>query len=156
MKIGETYSHLSAFDIISQKPPIYLEIEDTFNDHSLSFARGSTSYMKKQISKGLNNLGWADNIKLGKNKSNLTINFLKSRVGLCFQIGNVSRTYADILKISHLGNEGIIDVGVIVVPFPIESKKLGTNYPNYERLKQEMILFKKIILTPILIIGLVN
>lgn len=156
MKIGEKYSHLSAFDIIIKKPSIFQEIENAFNDYNLSFVRGSTSKIKRQVSISMNNLGWADNIKLGKNKSNLTINFLKSRVGLCFQLGNVSRTYADILKICHLGDEEIIDVGVIVVPHSVESRKLGTNYPSFDRLKQEMILFKNIINTPILIIGLTN
>lgn len=156
MKIGETYSHLFAMDLILKKSVIYSEIIDVFNTDSLSFERNCTTRMKKHISWALSHHGWADKIKLAKNQSNLTINFLKSRVGLCFQIGNVSRTYADLLKLCHLGDEGVIDVGIIVVPFPNESRALGTNYANYDRLKQELILFNKIIHTPILIVGLTN
>ena len=156
MKICDKYSHLSALEIITQKGTILEDIVNTFNNSSLIFEKGNSGHIKNLVSKGLNRLCWTDNIRVGKSKSKLTINFLKSRVGLCFQIGNVSRTYADILKICYMGDEGIIDVGVIVVPYDIESKILGENYAKYTRLEQEIKLFESILRTPILIIGLSN
>jgi len=156
MKICNKYSHLSALEIIRKKPTIYKEVEQVLNDKSLKFGRGNTHRIKKKISQGFNDLGWADKTKVGHGTSKLTINFLKSKVGLCFQIGNVSRTYADILKICYLGNEEIIDAGIIVVPNHIESNILGANYAKYDRLEREITLFESITKTPILILGLSN
>lgn len=86
----------------------------------------------------------------------LSISFLKSRVGVCFQIGNVARTYADILKLNQLNKKGIIDVGVIVVPHKLESKKMGANYAQFDRLANELSQFSDIISAPIIVIGLSN
>jgi len=86
----------------------------------------------------------------------LTITFLKKKVGICFQIGNVARTYADILKLSQLNKKGIIDVGVIIVPHKNESKLMGANYAQFERLVKELAQFKEIVPTPIIVIGLSN
>ncbi|MCD7963783.1 MAG: hypothetical protein LUF90_09640 [Rikenellaceae bacterium] len=118
------------------------------------FGEKSPSEIKKLIGNGFNSKGWADNVKV--DNSNLTVNFVKDGVGVCFQIGNVARTYADILKLMHLHNKGKIEIGVMIVPAPSASKTLGANYARYDRLARELNLYKDIITVPILAIGLTN
>lgn len=84
----------------------------------------------------------------------MTISFLKDKIGLCIQLGNVSRTYADILKLNYLGHNGKISAGVIIVPGVLETKKLGANYARFDRLSREIELFSEIIETPILVLSL--
>jgi hypothetical protein len=153
MKICDHYSHKDAAEII-HKIGVFQEIKDCIEQESLIFEKGKPLSIKKVISSNFNSRGWADNIKI--RNTQLSINFSKSKVGVCFQIGNVARMYADILKLGYLFDEGIIKVGVICVPHQIESQKLGANYARYDRLKKEVYLFQKIINVPILIIGLSN
>ncbi len=133
---------------------IYSEIERCLTEVDIPFLKGTPTSIKNAVSENFNNSGWADRINI--KHSRLSINYMKSRVGLCLQIGNVARMYADILKLCYLYDKGIIDVGVICVPHPFESRLLGVNYARFDRLKNEMILFKNIIKSPILIICLTN
>ena len=153
MKICDQYSHQNALEVINKKG-VFQEIEDCIDQESIIFEKGKPLSIKKIINSNFNSLGWADNIKI-KN-TQLSINFLKSKVGVCFQLGNVARMYADILKLGYLYDEGIIDAGVICVPHQIESRLLGANYARFDRLTKEVNLFRKIINVPILIIGLSN
>jgi len=130
MRICDKYDHLGAYNIIFSKPKVYQEIEEVLNNDSPLFKKGASRIIKRKINLRFNELGWADKVKVGLGKSGLTISFLKCRVGVCFQIGNVSRTYADILKLSFLCNEGVIEAGVIIVPHQIEAKKMGANDAN--------------------------
>lgn len=154
MKICDKYSHNKAFEKIQSKNGLLKEIKNILNCNELSFGINSPKEIKNRINEKFNQKGWADLVKVGN--SNLTISFLKSRVGVCFQIGNVARTYADILKLSHLNYKGIIDAGVIIVPHKSESKMMGANYAQFDRLAKELLQFSGIITTPILVIGLSN
>ena len=154
MKICDQFNHRSALDIVQNKAGIYNELTSIVNNSELVLGNTEPKYIKKAINDRFNNLGWADKVKL--ESSNLTISFLKARTGVCFQIGNVARTYADILKLMQLHKRGIIDVGIIYVPHKIESLKMGANYAQYNRLAKEIDQFKDIITVPILVIGLSN
>jgi len=154
MKINDTYSHLYADDKLKNKGTILDEIKSVLIDDNLVFGINNPKEIKKIVNDRFNEKGWADKTKVGNSK--LTISFLKSKVGLCFQLGNVARTYADILKLSQLGKKNIIEVGVIIVAHKIESKKMGANYAQFERLEKEIKHFGDIINVPILVIGLSN
>ena len=153
MKIYDQYDHLNAFKLIQDKN-LYLELADIVSQNDLLFGDKSPSDIKKIIGSCFDEKGWADKVKVIN--TNLTINFSKSKVGVCFQIGNVARTYADILKLMALHHKKNIEVGVIIVPGELESKLLGKNYARYDRLEREIILYKDIITVPILAIGLSN
>lgn len=153
MKIFKTDSFNNAFDLILKKD-IWIEIESILNEPNLKFKKNSSRKIKTEINRKFNEKGYSDRIRILNTR--LTISFIKSKVGICFQIGNVARTYADILKLSYLINNRLIDVGVIIVPMSEESNLLGTNYAKYERLFDELKLFKDVIKLPILLIGLSN
>lgn len=154
MKVCDKYYHLNALEIIQSKDGAQNELFDLVNTNELAFGINPSVEIKRKINERFNRKGWADKVKVGN--SNLTISFIKSKIGVCFQIGNVARTYADILKLMQLHKKGIIDVGIIYVPHKIESKKMGANYAQYDRLAKELAQFKDIITAPILVIGLSN
>ena len=153
MKVCNVYSHNGGSEILSSKSSSS-ELTDAIQSCPVKFRKGSPARIKKHISEILTSNQWVDKVKVGN--SRLTINFLKDEIGVCFQIGNVARTYADILKLNHLGNKGIIEVGIIVVPHEVESRSLGTNYANFDRLQNEIQLFSKEINTPMVVIGISN
>lgn len=153
MKIYDQYDHLNAFKIIQDKD-LYPELSDIVSLSNLLFGDKGPGEIKQIIGDRFDERGWADKVKIVNSK--LTISFKKSGIGVCFQIGNVARTYADILKLMALHQKGVIEAGVIIVPGAEESKILGANYANYDRLEREIILYKDIITVPILGIGLSN
>lgn len=154
MKVLSQYNHHKGLEHIQGKDGMFKEIRDALTNNNLKFGTTSPKMIKEKTNERFNQNGWADKVKVGA--SNLTISFLKKKVGICFQIGNVARTYADILKLSQLNKKGIIDVGVIIVPQKIESKLMGANYAQFERLVKELTQFKEIISTPIIVFGLSN
>lgn len=61
----------------------------------LTFGRDNPKYIKSVVSeKDLMEKGWADRVRIVAS-TNLTINYMKNKVGVCFQLGNVARMYAD-------------------------------------------------------------
>lgn len=152
INIEQIYSSNGGKKNLLSKNDIWKEIEETFTNSKLSLQKGETAELKRQISNKLNQLGWSDDITIEPTK--LTINFIKKRVGLCFQLGNVARIYADLLKIQSLYRKKIIDSGVLIVPMKKEARTLGSNHAQFERLVEEMRLFNEIIDLPLVIIGL--
>jgi hypothetical protein len=95
--------------------------------------------------------GWASRVPvLG---SNLTISFLRQRTAVCLQLGNVARTYADLLKLQALFAAGRIEDSVIVVPDENLSRDLGSNHASFDRLEREFELFSEVINVPALLVG---
>lgn len=154
MKISNIFSCLEAEKKFKTKKKCFLEIKKILDMKDIMFGLHGTKEIKQKISNRFNTRGWADKIKI--RKTNLTISFLKNRVGVCCQLGNVARTYADVLKLALMYKNKTIDIGVIIVPHKLESKMLGANYAQYERLTNEMEALNDIINVPILIIGLSN
>jgi len=104
MKICDQYDHCNGLKVIQNIEGIFKEIKAIFTHKNLIFGTTSPKEIKTKISDRFNQRGWADDVKVCK--SNLTINFMKSKVGVCFQTGNVARTYADILKLCLLHKRG--------------------------------------------------
>lgn len=154
MKICEIYNHHEGKEILRSKSQIWNDLKKAFSNPVLKFQKRESRHIKTEIANTLNKLGWADSITIMP--TNLTFNFIKRKVGLCFQLGNVARTYADLLKIQLLFERKIIELGVIAVPVQIDSKKMGSNHAQYERLLKEIELFSNIINAPILLIGLAS
>jgi hypothetical protein len=154
MKVADTHSHLFALDKLMAKRKRFSEISEILCDDKVIFWVERPNEINGAVNNRFSKHGWADKIKVGN--SRLTIGFAKQKVGVCFQLGNVARTYADILKLAQLGKRNVIDIGVIVVPNKEESKLLGKNYARFDRLSSEISHFQDIINLPILIVGLSN
>jgi hypothetical protein len=155
MKISDRHDHLRGQLIVKSKGNLYQEVESVVKGCALEFGRDRPQQVKKALAAQLNQLGWADRVRL-QGRNNLTINFMKNKTGLCVQLGNVARTYADLIKLAYLWEKKIIDCGIILVPDNNASSMLGANYADFDRLSREIELFSGIIKTPVLILALSN
>lgn len=100
-----------------------------------------------------NKHGWSDKVKISTD-SNISITSHKDDVGLCFQTGNMGRFYADLLKLEFLYSEQRIKAAFYILPNNALSKVWSANIANFERLKNEVSIFAKILHTPLYIIGI--
>ena len=98
--------------------------------------------------------GWVKGLAVGN--SRLSIGYAKARIGMCIQMGNTSRVYADLLKLETLFRLKVIDQAVLVVPSDEYSTTLGTNYANFNRVEQDIQAFSPTISVPILLISVDN
>jgi hypothetical protein len=76
---------------------------------------------------------------------------MKGATGLCLQTGNMSRMYADIIKLQTLYLDGAITAAVIVVPSKPVSKMIGNNVAEATRLERELAIFRKAYSVPTLV-----
>lgn len=104
--------------------------------------------MKDRLSKE----GWSGSYRLDAD-SQITITSYQRQTGLCIQTGNVSRIYADLLKLQTLYNKSKIDSAIIIVPLEKTANVLAYNMATYERLSRELTIFDRVITMPIVIFG---
>lgn len=154
MKICDQYEHQNALAILEQKIP-FSEVVTIVEVPHLLFGRDNPKHIKSVVSERFNEKGWADRVRIVAS-TNLTINYMKNKVGVCFQLGNVARMYADLLKLETLGLDRKIEVGVIILPDALESSKLGANYARFDRLKKELQVFSRIFTLPMVVLSLSN
>lgn len=100
----------------------------------------------------LKGLGWSDNIYLDS-ISKINITSMRDDIGLCIQTGNVSRIYADLLKLQALYLRGSIKGGIIILPSKAAARSFGGNVATLERLERELPIFNQVITMPMVIIG---
>lgn len=102
-----------------------------------------------------NKHGWSDKIKVSAD-TKISITSQKGEIGLCIQTGNMSRFYADLLKLEVLFKCGRIHAAFYVLPERALAKEWGQNIAHYERFTNEVGIFSQIINTPLFVIGIPN
>lgn len=115
--------------------------------------KGSASKLRKIVLESLFKLGWSDKTKIVSG-NDITITSMKGDIGLCLQTGNVSRFYADILKLQSLYIKDKASAAMYILPTKNASLKMGSNIAYFERFVEELGLYKHIITIPIMIIGI--
>jgi hypothetical protein len=114
---------------------------------------GAAAAIRSQIILKLKALGWSGEIKLATD-SDMTVTSTKSDIGLCLQTGNVSRIYADLIKLQTMYLDNQIKAAAILVPSQEAAKLLGSNIAQAKRLKRELAIFSKAYHVPTLIYAL--
>lgn len=109
--------------------------------------------LRSRIGEQLTLDGWSSEVQVSK-RSQITITSMKGSTALCVQTGNMSRFYADLLKLQYLYAMGRAGSALYIVPTKRRARQLGSNIANYERLTEEMAIFGTIISMPIMVIGL--
>jgi hypothetical protein len=108
---------------------------------------------KELIESFLVDQGAAKRIKVDI-ESQMYITAVYKKLGICVQFGNVSRFYADFIKLQHLYNIGIINEGLIItLSKEVHEHFKLSNCTNYERVSKEMHIFKTFINAPIIVMG---
>lgn len=110
--------------------------------------------MRKHWEEELLSAGWVKGLAV--NKSKLTIGYALDDVGMCIQLGNTSRVYADLLKLETCFRLGDISYAVLVVPSDDYSLSLGTNYAAFSRTEHDIKSLSPTISVPIILISIDN
>lgn len=125
------------------------EIEAAICSCSVGIKRGAAPKIREAIVGHLGHRGWPGEFQV-EPPSKITIASLKNGVGLCVQTGgNMSRMYADLLKLQKLYVEDRIQAGVFILPTAPAARELGDNIANADRLQAELSIFRKVIHMPI-------
>lgn len=128
------------------------QIKNLLETSTAVLGKDSARSFRQSILDSLYKGGWNKNPGLSF-KSHISITAYKNGIGLCFQTGNVSRIYADLLKLQTLWSSEKITAGIIVLPLLSTSKLIGSNVASFERLKNELGIFSRVITMPLLLIG---
>lgn len=98
--------------------------------------------------------GWIRSLAVGR--SSLSIGYVRGETGMCIQMGNTCRVYADLLKMETVFRLGDISQAVLVVPADDLSAQLGTNYASFSRAEEDIKALAPTISMPILLIEIAN
>lgn len=109
--------------------------------------------VRKRIFDLLHSDGWSGRTKLDKS-SGISVASVRGSTALCLQTGNMSRFYADLLKLQLLYLRQKITAAIVILPTHTLAKRLGSNVASYERLIRELDLFRDIISVPLIVYGL--
>ena len=130
---------------------IQKQIEKIIQRTDISIAKGKASDIRASILGELHKLGWSDEVRIDPT-SNITITSIYQKIGLCVQFGNISRVYADLVKLQTLFLKGSIHSGIIIMPSNKAARILGDNITNSQRVLKELEIFSSVITMPLLII----
>lgn len=128
-------------------------IEQILINEKFVFKRKCSDELRLNIMDKLIRQGWSGNIKVDP-KLKITITSLKDKVGLCLQTGNISRIYADLLKLQTLYLNNKIVSAIYILPTNSAGKKMGSNIAYMERLLSELKIYKHTITLPIYVLGI--
>jgi hypothetical protein len=129
------------------------EIEAAIADCTVTVERGAAPRIRESIVGHVGRSGWPGEFQV-EPPSKITITSVQNKVGLCVQMGNMSRMYADLLKLQKLYIEGVVRVGAFVLPTMPISRVIGDNIANADRLQAELVIFRKVIHMPIAVFSL--
>jgi hypothetical protein len=98
--------------------------------------------------------GWIKSFSVGA--SSLSIGYVRDATGLCIQMGNTCRVYADLVKLETVFRLGDIQQAVLAVPADDLSTDLGTNYASFSRAEQDIKALVPTISMPIVLVEIAN
>lgn len=145
------YSHLGGEVVIPSD--VQKEVEQAISGVTSKPTRGAAEKIRVEFIRGIAAYGWTGEMPVAQ-QSKITVTSTKSDVGLCLQTGNMSRVYADLLKLQTMYLKSAIKAAVIVVPSDPVAKKLGSNIANAKRLERELPIFTRAYSVPTLVYSL--
>lgn len=147
----EVFSHNEGLSLIdnSIKDQLFKLIEDT----NIPIREGCANDLRKMILTRLKQIGWSEDFELDSN-SRISLTSYFDSIVLCLQTGNMSRFYADLLKLQYVYKKKKATAGIYLIPSKLMAKTMGSNIAHFDRFTNELVLFKEIITIPMIIIGL--
>lgn len=146
-------SHRNGKDIVSES--LVSDIREAFSKIEKRVGRYEISDIRQDLLDDLQIRGWSDKLLLAR-ESNISITAKKDNVGLCVQTGNVSRIYADLMKLQTLFVDNRIKAGILIVATTACARQYTSNAATYERLVRELGIFSQVITMPLVVIGFYN
>lgn len=145
------YDHLGGDKAVSA--PIQSEVEQAISGVAVKPAKGVAEKIRDAVIKGISAHGWTGEMPVAQG-SKISVTSTKSDIGLCLQTGNMSRIYADLLKLQTMYLKSAIKAAVIIVPSDPVAKKIGSNIANAKRLERELPIFSRAYSVPTLVYSL--
>lgn len=147
----EIYSHQNADDAVD--PKIRKSIIQILEGTKFTINEGCADKLRKTILSQLKEVGWSDDFKLDAH-SQISLTSSNDDHALCFQTGNMSRFYADLLKLQYVYKNKKSIAAFYLIPSKEAAKKMGSNIAHFDRFVFELKLFKDIVTIPTLVIGI--
>jgi hypothetical protein len=146
-------SHFFNATLCATEKKLEIELQDFLTNLTFKIYKGSSTKLREKIKDGLTSQGWTDIVEL---EAGLKISITASNndYGLCLQTGNMSRFYADLLKLEYLYKKKKVKGAFFIIPSKDAAKKIGSNIANFDRFIRELSIFKEIITVPIFIFGI--
>tara|TARA_R110000772_G_scaffold85082_1_gene179087 strand:+ start:1062 stop:1517 length:456 start_codon:yes stop_codon:yes gene_type:complete len=145
------YSHNHANKILDKE--IMDNLFLVLKKFKAKYYKGVTRELRHQLKEELDKFGWSDSIEIVEG-THISITSYNNKHGLCLQTGNMSRFYADLIKLQHLYLNDKIKGAFYLLPSKETSLKLGSNIAHFDRFTKEIEIFKKTITIPILVVGM--
>jgi len=128
------------------------EVTRALAECSVPVSRGNAAAIRDSILEHLMAAGWPPEVEIDPT-SRISITSVKEDVGLCLQTGNMSRMYADMLKLQTLYLRESVAASVLILPTSEAARELGENVANFDRLVRELPIFARTITVPIMVLG---
>ncbi len=148
-----TYSYKTRTKYPSLSLRLLGEVDTALKNVHFSLYVNCAAELRRAILLSLHRSGWSDEVMVNP-RLRITITSIRRDVGLCLQTGNMGRFYADLLKLQCLHSQERIASALYIVPTKEAAKIMGSNVANYERLINELGVFKAIITVPIIVVGI--
>lgn len=146
-----TYSH--NYGEFAVPETVSTPVISMLKEKEFIFGLNCSKHLRKSITQSLQELGWSGEIKIDV-ESGITITSMNDQIGLCLQTGNMSRFYADILKLQTLYLKDKAKASMFILPTKTSATQMGSNVANFDRLVEELTIFKHTITIPILVVGI--
>jgi hypothetical protein len=147
----EIFSHQNAEGSVD--PKIKDNIINILEATTFTIYEGCADKLRKTILSQLKEVGWSDDFKLDTH-SQISLTSSNDDHVLCFQTGNMSRFYADLLKLQYVYKNKKSISAFYLIPSKEAAKKMGSNIAHFDRFVFELTLFKDIVTIPTLVIGI--
>jgi hypothetical protein len=144
------YSHNSAASVVPKE--IVAQVQESLSALGGQLTRNCASDLRKGMLARLHRQGWSNQVPI-RARYRLTLTSVNNSVGLCLQTGNMARFYADLLKLEVAYINELIKSAIYILPTPSAAQVMGSNIAHYDRLVQELPLYKHIVTIPILVLG---
>lgn len=129
---------------------LHKTVADAIAAITIKAGPGAAPRIRAYLLSQLKAAGWSGEVSVSAD-SDMTITLAKDDIGLCMQTGNISRIYADLMKLQAMYLDDLIKGAVIVLPSQDMAKLLGDNIAQSKRLERELAIFKKAYHVPTLV-----
>ena len=129
------------------------EVVTSLGSIDFHFTRNCASGLRAAVLQRLQELGWSGRARVDGD-SKITVSSMNGTVALCLQTGNMSRIYADLLKLQVLYARGKASAAIMILPTKDSARKMGENLANFDRLVSELMIYKDILSIPMVVMGL--
>jgi len=131
---------------------VYCTVRGVLQDMTWCLSDGTKGFRDRLMLELARN-GWSDPVRIDA-RSKISITSIFDKTGLCIQTGNISRVYADLLKLETLYKKKLITGGVYVIPTKRWGRYLkASNMASFERLVEELQVFDATITLPLMVYG---